>query len=220
MSRSNSTRLQLEMETRTYRLKGITPILGGLPASKAVYTQYVASKAPNPHDDDEIIENLREIEEKGVTVFARDRREHLCILGRHMKGYMKEALLALKAQYDIGSLKNKVDTLFFVDPLFIPFKRGGNPIIDEDEMLERPLRADTPMGPRVALQSSEMILDPWEVEFEVTLFPNKGSTSKKNLCWEAIELAFDYGAYHGIGQWRNGDYGKFIWERIDEEDDE
>lgn len=218
--RSNSTRLQLQLETRTYRLKGITPILGGMPASKAVYTEFIASKAPNPHDDDEIIENLREREEKGITVFARNNRDQICILGRHLKGYMKEALMALKAQYDIGSLKNKIDTLFFVDPLFIPFKRGDEYIIDEDDMLERPLRAETAQGPRVALQSSEMILDPWEVVFEVTLFPNNGSAKKQNLCWEAVELALDYGAYHGIGQWRNGDYGKFIWERIDEEDGE
>ena len=215
--RSNNTEVSLKFESRTYRLTGITPMLGCLPASKSIYTDFIASKAPNPDDDAEIIENLAEREERGVTVFARNGQEQICVLARHLKGFFKEALGALKAQCDIGVYKSKVDTLLFVEPMFIALKRNGAPILEEDEMFERRLRAETPQGPRNALQSSELVNDPWTLEFEITLLPNNSSAKKQNLSWGAIETALEYGKYHGIGQWRNADYGKFIWERVDEE---
>ena len=212
-----ATEGNLVFESRTYRLTGITPMLGCLPASKSIYTDFIASKAPNPDDDAEIIDNLTEREDRGVTVFARNSQDQICLLSRHLKGFFKEALGALKAQCDIGVYKSKVDTLLFVEPMFIPMKRGGSPILEEDEMFERRLRAETAQGPRNALQSSELVNDPWTLEFEITLFPNNGSTKKQNLSWSAIESALEYGKFHGLGQWRNADYGKFIWERIDEE---
>ena len=38
----------VEMEKRTYRLTGFTPILGSSPADPYVRTNYIASKAPDP----------------------------------------------------------------------------------------------------------------------------------------------------------------------------
>lgn len=205
---------KLNYQSRVYHIRGITPILGGLPASRDIYTQYIASKNPQGDGDQEIIDHLRE--EKGITVFARDSRENICLLSRHIRGFFKEALSALKAQCDIGRVKNKIDTLLFVEPALIPLMRNGRTITDEDSMLERPLRADTLMGPRIALQSSEIIEDPWEFDMEISLFPNNGTSRKESLSWEAIETALDYGAFHGIGQWRNADYGKFIWKKVEE----
>lgn len=210
---------QILFESRTYKLHGTTPILGSLPASKSIYTEFIASKAPAPECDEGIAENLHEREDKGVTVFARNSQDQICILSRHLKGFFKESLGALKAQRDIGSYKSKVDTMLFVEPMFIQLKKNGNPILEEDEMFERRLRAETPMGPRNALQSSEMLYDPWTIEFEITLFPNVGSAKKDNLSWDAVEAAMEYGKFHGIGQWRNADYGKFTWERVDDNDD-
>ena len=209
---------QITYESRIYKLHGLTPILGSLPASKSIYTDFIASKAPDPASDAEITDNLPEREDRGVTVFARNNQDQVCILSRHLKGFFKEALGALKAQRDIGTYKSKVDTLMFVEPMFIPLLKNGAPVMEEDEMFERRLRAETPMGPRNALQSSEMIYDPWSVELEITLFPNKSSAKKENLSWDSIEAALEYGKFHGIGQWRNADYGKFTWERVDDDE--
>ena len=70
-------------------------------------------------------------------------------------------------------------------------------------------------GPRVSLAASEMIDLPWSVEFVVTLLPNPVSKSSAQVTWDAIETALDYGQFQGLGQWRNGGYGRFTWERVD-----
>jgi hypothetical protein len=49
----------------------------------------------------------------------------------------------------------------------------------------------------------------------MTMIPNGGTAKSEALTWDAIEAALDYGAFHGLGQWRNADYGRFIWERED-----
>ena len=91
-------------------------------------------------------------------------------------------------------------------------------IYEEDDQLERPLRADTPKGPRVSLTASERIELPWSMEFEVTLFPNEATAKSKALSWENIEDALDFGRFSGIGQWHNGGNGTFMWERIEDEE--
>lgn len=205
----------MNIEKRKYRLTGITPLLGSQPASRELREQFIAAKAPTEELRSEEAElSTFERDEKGVTVFMRDPNDALCLMGYQIKGFFKEALTALKAQTDVAAVKGKVDTLMFVEPRFLPLMRDGEALRDEDEMLERPLRADTPKGPRSALQSSEMVYDPWTVEMEIALLPNKGSAKSRELSWDAIEAALDYGAYHGLGQWRNAGYGSFRWEAI------
>ena len=38
------------------------------------------------------------------------------------------------------------------------------------------------------------------------------------ILWEAVEMALDYGRYCGLGQWRNGGYGRFVWKRIEDKE--
>ena len=205
----------MNIEKRKYRLTGITQLLGSQPASRELREQFIAAKAPTEAlRSEEAGLSTFERDEKGVTVFMRDPNDALCLMGYQIKGFFKEALTALKAQTDVAAVKGKVDTLMFVEPRFLPLMRDGEALRDEDEMLERPLRADTPKGPRSALQSSEMVNDPWTVEMEIALLPNKGSAKSRELSWDAIEAALDYGAYHGLGQWRNAGYGSFRWEAI------
>ena len=208
----------LQMESRVYRLKGLTPLLGSSPASRAIRTQYIASRAPSEELRAEEEANPFDSDEKGVTVFMRDGQDHLCLMGYQIKGFFKGALNTLRPQLEIAAAKSKVDTMLFVEPRYIPVTRGGEMLVDEDEMLERPIRTEGPKGVRVALQSSELIEDPWEVEIEISLLPSRGSAKSNPLNWDAVETALDYGAYHGLGQWRNADYGRFIWERIDDDD--
>ena len=208
---------RLIMETRFYKIRGLTPILGGQPASPAVRTEYISSRAPRPElaeEEDELMANL---DDKGLTVFMRDANNRLLLMDYMIKGYFKSALGAIKMQTGIASERAKVDKYLFVTPRQIPICRDGEEIIDEDDQIERPLRAQTMRGERVTLAASEMINDPWEITIGITILPNAATTKSKPITWEAIEAALDYGQLCGIGQWRNGGYGRFIWTQIEQQ---
>ena len=206
-------------ESRKYRLTGLSPLLGSQPASEAIRTQFVSSKAP----DEELSKEERELFEedarqtRGLSVFARDpdNNDRLILLDYMVRGFFKAALSALQKQLNVKSYKSKVDKYLFVYPRRIPLLRDGQPIYDEDSQYERPLRADTPKGPRVGLQASECVDAPWSIEIELRLIGNDKSSKSEELSWSAIETALDYGSLSGLGQFRNGSYGTFSWERID-----
>lgn len=206
----------IQMETRKYRLNGLTPILGSQPASEAVRTAYIGSKCPDPAMASDEAKMLPEdLDSKGLTVFMRaPDNDALCLIDYMILGFVKEAMTALGSQSGIKAVRSKVDKYVFAKPRIIPILRDGKPLIDEDEQLERSLRADTMQGPRTALTASEMVNDPWSVEFELMLLANDGTTKSNNVTWADIENALDYGALHGLGQWRNGGYGRFTWERV------
>ena len=210
----------IQLEKRTYELTGTTPVLGSSPANPNVRTAYIASKAPSPADiaeeEEDYVPNL---EEKGLTVFLRDPKSGaLMFLDYQIRGFFKAAIRILDKQNGIKQSRSKVDRYLFVGPRIIPVMKGGKPVLEEDEILERPLRAMTMKGERVALAGSEEIYDPWTIRIELTLIPNEGTKTSRSLTWEAIEDALDLGQYMGIGQFYNGGYGRFAWKRIDEEE--
>lgn len=205
----------LNVESRIYRLTGLTPIMGSLPASDTIRTEFLASRAPNAEEAKEEAFEAN-MDTRGLTIFARNKQGQLCIMGYQVKGFFKSALYALKGQFDIAAYKTRVDLMVFCEPRFIPLLRNGRPIYNEDSILERPLRTTGPKGERMSLAASERIDDPWAAEVEISLIP-QGKTSRTKgdiLSWEIIEAALEYGAYHGLGQWRNADYGRFLWEHI------
>lgn len=210
---------KLNIESRVYKLTGLTPILGSLPASKTLRTEFIATKAPTPELAEEEAVSGVDMNDRDLTVFARDNREQICVMGYQLKGFFKSALYALSGQYKITAYKSKVDLMLFVEPRFIPLIRDGKPIMFEDDILERPLRSSGPKGDRMSLTASEQVNDPWSVEVEITLLPPKAAangTKGDLLTWEVVEACLDYGAYHGLGQWRNADYGRFLWERVED----
>ena len=211
---------KLNIESRVYQLTGLTPIMGSAPASKDIRTKYIASKAPTDELRAEEEAAPFDLDEKGLTVFNRNKEDQLCLMAYQIKGFFKAALLAIKAQAKIAMPKAKVDNLLFVEPRYIPLTRNGEKLREEDEILERPLRAQTMQGERVTLTASELVEDPWSVTVEVSLIPSMGTKKSEALTWEAVELALDYGTYHGLGQWRNADYGRFLWKRIDDGEDD
>lgn len=205
------------VESRTYRITGITPILGTQPASEEVRTKFVAAKAPSIELEEEERELFEERDQTcGLTVFPRDPDAGDCIivLDYMVRGFFKAALGALTKQLNVKNSKSKVDKYLFVSPRRIPLMRDGEPIYDEDDEYERPLRCETMRGPRVALQGSERINDPWSAEFTVMLVPNAGSKASESLDWERVESALNYGQFSGLGQFRNGSFGRFTWERV------
>lgn len=88
----------VEMEKRTYRLTGFTPMLGSSPADPYVRTNYIASKAPDPvATAEEEREYLLEREENKITVFLRNPKNGaLMLLDYQVKGYIKGSLEALR----------------------------------------------------------------------------------------------------------------------------
>ena len=72
---------------------------------------------------------------------------------------------------------------------------------------QRPLRASTPQGERVALAHSETVPEGSTITFEIHAFTD-----------EMAELArecMDYGEFSGIGQWRNSGKGRFLWQELE-----
>lgn len=77
---------------------------------------------------------------------------------------------------------------------------------------QRPLRAETAQGPRVALAHSESLPAGSQIEFWVSIAPilGKGIDAK-----EVLHEVLDYAQLKGIGQWRNSGKGRAVWEYID-----
>lgn len=208
--------MSLPFETRTYHLRGLTPLMGGQPASAEIRSKWIGSKAPTP----ELIEAEAEAklpcvdEEQGFTVFCRDPKNgNLTLMDYQVRGLIKGCLEGMQGVNGIAQPRAKVDKYVMVLERYIPLTRGGEPIYGEDAINERPLRAKTMQGERNALAASELIED-WECEFTIMLIPNNGTKSSKKVTWAAIEQGLDYGAYQGLGQWRNGGYGKFEWTMV------
>lgn len=190
------------------RIKFTQPILGSMPADEELYTKFIASKAPADWLVDEETENIPEVDyDKGVTVFPQDK-EGIFLYNYHIKGFLKNAGNVLKEQLKIKNLRNKLDDYLFIKERKIYLIRNGKIIKEEDGVLERPLRAMTRQGERVALASSEVINPPAEAEFTIQLLKHK------EITLDTIRELLDYGKFQGIGQWRNGGFGQFEWEEI------
>lgn len=212
-------RAGIRATTRSFRLTGITPLLGTIAANPHLYTQFIAAKIPDDEEDSVNLPSYADEESKGLTVFPVDSADVPVILGYQLKGFFKEALTALKPQNNVGTPKKRVDNFLFLDPETLYLYRDGELIREADDRKERPLRT-THMGSElVGLTSSERINTPWETEFDVTLIDNEspGSRAKtRPLTWDEILTALDYGSFKGLLQWRNAGWGRFSWEEITE----
>ena len=71
---------------------------------------------------------------------------------------------------------------------------------------QRPLRASTAQGERIALAHSEAVPVGSFIEFEITLLDEAHE--------KAVVEWLDYGRLRGLGQWRNSGKGRFKWEEV------
>lgn len=146
-----------------------------------------------------------EVTEKGTTVFPRNDDGEPVIWDYQLKGFMKDACGALRRVPGTLSSKCKaykkvIDGTIFVKERSVPFQlpEGG-----EVGICERPLRADTPQGARVALARSETVPAGTKIRFTLVVM-NKSD-------WPLVQEWLDYGQFRGIGQWRNSGKGRFEW---------
>ena len=186
-------------------------MLGTAPNNKEIYTDYLASKAPegkNVKDEIDSIEEPDGIEEmRQMTVFHRNPDTNQPIIFDYLvKGFFKNACSAMREvpkseSSKIKAYKKKIDNLVFVAPRMIDIDMAG-----EMTICERPLRAQTAQGERVALSCSESIPAGSTMEIEIT-------TLTDDLMNTVIEW-LDYGKLNGLGQWHNSGKGRFSWEDI------
>lgn len=188
--------------------------LGSSSPDPDIHDKYIASKAPDaPSRSDEIMalierEGMDEAIERSMTVFPRDADGNPVMWDYQIKGFFKDACGMLRKVSGSESSKCKaykkeIDGLIFVKerqiPLILP--EGG-----EMGVCQRPLRASTAQGERVALASSETV--PAGTTMTLTIQCLCDNDEKLVREW------LDYGALRGLSQWRNSGKGKFTWEEL------
>lgn len=180
------------------------PILGTVPESAGIYTEYVQSKAiANGKYAPDIADELDTLHvAKGKTGFHREGNTPV-IYDYSVIGYLKEACGSLKAisakgpSSAVKNYKQVIGAAVLIQPRRIPIRLSG-PTFD----IERPLRAETPLGPRVALASSVAAPAGSSMTFTVDVLGDKVTLAM-------LEEWFSYGARKGMGQWRSGGWGRF-----------
>lgn len=191
------------MKQYKVKLQFTEPLLGTVPKDPEVYKNYIAKYATEEGTAEEV-ETVQKAEESGWTGF------HLLdgnpiLYDYVIKGFFKDAAGMLRRASDTHSSKLKaykkvIDGLVFISPRRIPIGLNGG----EMGVLERPLRAQTAQGERVALARSDSIPPGASIEFTITVL----GEVKETLLREWLE----YGQLRGLGQWRNGGYGSFEYE--------
>jgi len=208
------------MTTLKFRINFIEGLLGTAPNDEDVYKNFIASKAPDakPIEDEIAAVGVDEVAERGMTVFPRDPDGNPILFDYQIKGFFKDAcgMLSRLTEKDesgkkktknesgkISAYKKVIDGLIFVEPRMIPIQING-----EVGICQRPLRASTAQGDRVALAMSEEIPAGSSVEFTVRCLDDNNA--------KAVREWMEYGVLRGIGQWRNSGKGRFTFAEISE----
>lgn len=194
-------------------------VLGTSPNNKELYTDYIASKAPEGTDVKKEIEmvGVTEAVEKGTTVFLREPddpdEDHVYISNHWLNGFLCSTAKSIRRvsgkkfiSSKMAAYEQKLKTLVFVEPRMIPLEL---PEGAELSICQRPLRASTPQGERVALASSEAAPEGTVIRFAIELM------DETHEDW--IRELLDYGRYYGLGQYRNSGKGRFEWRELSEE---
>ena len=192
---------------RIVRLTFTEALLGTVTKDPEVYAAYIASKAALT--DEQLAEELgtvEKVEEKGWTGFHQKDGQPI-IYDYVLKGFFKDACGMLRRvkgtkSSKIRAYRKEIDGLVFIEPRQIPLVLPSGTKMG---VLERPLRASTAQGDRIALARSDTCQPGTTLEFVVTVLG--GSIDAEQL----IEW-LDYGALRGLGQWRSASYGRFTYQ--------
>jgi len=184
------------MENKIFKIELLTEMLGTVTKDPEVYKTYIESKKPEEITEEEYL-TVEKVEQKGWTGFHKDDAG-LFIYDYMIKGFLKHAGNVLKEVAKVKALRSKIDDFIFIFPRKI---RLGQK--EADGIIERPLVGMTMRGPRVTLVRSDYINAGKVIEFEIKLLPHK------ELSWDLIKTLLEYGELMGLGQFRNGGYGRF-----------
>lgn len=196
------------MKNMKVKITFLEEVLGTANADPEIHANFIASNAPDAPSRKEEIEaiGVEEATEKAMTVFPRGKDGRPIFWDYQIKGFFKDACGMLRKVSNtksskIKSYKKEIDGLIFVEQREIP-------IIFEGEIgnRQRPIRAQTAQGERVALANSETIPAGAYIEFSVLCLTDGHL--------EAVQEWLDYGKLRGIGQWRNSGKGRFEWKEV------
>lgn len=201
------------MKELKVRLTFTEKVLGTASNNKDVHKDYIASKAPDAKTKEEEIEaiGVEEYEEKQMTVFPRNEEGNPIFWDYQIKGFFKDTCSALqrckgekfsKESCGLKAYKKVIDGCIFVEPRKISIDMHGG----EMDLLQRPLRAQTAQGERIALATSETV--PEGSTVDLTIICLSDAHEKAVIEW------LNYGRWKGIGQWRNASFGRFTWEEV------
>jgi len=179
----------------------VEPLLGTAPLNKELYGDYIASKVNDVDATADELTTIEEATEKGTTGFHR-KDGVPAIYDYAIKGMFKDAAGMLRRVGDTKSAKltaykKIIDGLVFVSPRLIPLV-----VVGDIGILERPLRAQTAQGERVSLARSEMVGKGSTLSFTVSVLGN-------DVTEATLREWLEYGGLRGMGQWRNGGWGRY-----------
>lgn len=205
----------MEQHGTRIKLTFTEPLLGTLSGSPEIAKEFILTKYPGEGlaaDETEALPDTAEELKQSSTLFARNKDGQPILWNYQIKGFFKDACAMLKrATGDFGkhsrllkAHKKVIDGCIFVSPRQIPIQVDVSALT----WTERPLRAQTAQGERIALARSETAPAGSSIEFEVALLDPK--------LFEQVHEWLDYGAMRGLGQWRNASYGSFCWELVEE----
>lgn len=180
-------------------------LLGTANANPEIHSEFIASKAPDAPSREEEVASLgaEAVEEKTMTVFPRLDDGTPFTWDYQWKGYFKDACGMLRRadgskSAKLKAFKKEIDGLVFVTPRKVPLVLPDGGEVGE---CQRPLRASTAQGERIALAHSETVPAGTTQQFKVTVL--------KDDLMPLVEEWLAYGILHGTGQWRNSGKGRF-----------
>lgn len=204
------------MITKHIHIEFIDDVLGTAPGDPDIHGAYVSSKAPDAATKEEEIAAIGEDEfrAKGKTIFPTDESGNPIFWNYQIKRFFKSACAAQRGltgskSSKVKAYKKKIDLGIFVFPdaddpssraIKIHMTKAG---VGE---CQRPLRAETMQGPRVAIADSDSIEKGSWIEFDVVMLDDGD--------WPLVSEWLDYGKFNGLGQWRNSGKGAFVWHEI------
>ena len=199
------------MKTLKVKVTFTEQILGTASNNPEIHEEFIASKAPDvPSMEEEVAAvGAEEVFDKAMTVFPRNAEGRPIAWDYQWKGFFKDACGMLRKVPDsecgkVKAYKKEIDGLIFVSPRQIPIDFDG-----EMGICQRPLRAQTAQGERVALASSESIPAGATMTFDINMLTPKAHE-------KAVKEMLNYGVLRGFGQWRNSGVGRFRYEILEE----
>lgn len=204
------------MKTLKFKLT-LTEEMLGMAAQKDVHEKFIASRAPDAASMEEEVEMLGTdaVVESTRTAFPKEDGKPF-LWDYQIKGFFKDACGMLRRvdgsqSSKLSAHKKLIDGLMFPGPrrIMLDIPEGV-----EMSNCQRPLRAETAQGPRVALADSETVPEGTTLEFYVKIYEppkKKGKPTLEEVLLEWLE----YGVDRGLGQWRNSGKGKFTYEVIE-----
>ena len=190
------------------KLRYTEELLGTASANPEIHKEFIASKAPDAPKREEEVAALgaEAVEEKTMTVFPRMDDGTPFTWDYQWKGYFKDSCGMLRRadktrSKSLKAYKKEIDGLVFVEPRRIPLVLPDGAEVGN---CQRPLRAQTAQGERIALAHSETVPEGTTQEFDVL-------TLRDDLTPLILEW-LGYGRLHGTGQWRNSGKGRFVCE--------